>query len=286
MRIALFDDYRVGAVQDELIYDLTPALPGWTPGDEDFVNKFIKAYPHLQPALKSLVANGSGLPVKSVTFRAPAPKPRQLLAAPLNYQAHRDEMTGSLTSGAGTADNLGFFLKAPGSISDPSSRVELPALAGRRMDFEAEIAVVVGRCARGIAPEDALKYVFGYTIILDMTLRMTETEREERTMRKSYATFSPMGPWIVTSDEIADPSAITLKAWRNGELRQDATLRDLIVSVPQLLSRASHVLPLEPGDVYATGSPAGVGQVTPGDTIVVDSPQIGRLELEITTRLW
>lgn len=105
-------------------------------------------------------------------------------------------------------------------------------------------------------------------------------------MRKSYASFSPMGPWTTTSDEIPDPREITLKAWRNGELRQDASLNELIVGVPDLLARASNVFELQPGDVYATGSPSGVGQVAPGDSLIVESPQIGRLELEVSVRDW
>jgi 2-keto-4-pentenoate hydratase/2-oxohepta-3-ene-1,7-dioic acid hydratase in catechol pathway len=119
-----------------------------------------------------------------------------------------------------------------------------------------------------------------------MSLRMTETKREERTQRKSYATFTPMGPWITTADEVPDPSAITLKAWRNEELRQDACLKDLIVDVPELISRASHVVPLDVGDVYATGSPAGVGQVQPGDQITLESPQLGTMTLDVATRPW
>lgn len=286
MRIAVFDDYRIGVIHNNRIHDLTVALPGWRSGDPAFVNLFVSSFPSLRPALSSIVAATDGISLERVAIRAPIPSPPHLLAAPLNYQAHRDEMTGPLTSGPGTAATLGFFLKAPGSISDPASHIELPNLPDRRIDFEAEVAVVVGRAMRAVSPEEALDYVFGYTIVLDMTLRMTETEREERTMRKSYASFSPMGPWTTTSDEIPDPREITLKAWRNGELRQDASLNELIVGVPDLLARASNVFELQPGDVYATGSPSGVGQVAPGDSLIVESPQIGRLELEVSVRDW
>jgi 2-keto-4-pentenoate hydratase/2-oxohepta-3-ene-1,7-dioic acid hydratase in catechol pathway len=286
MKIAVFDDFRVGAILDDSVHDLTPILPGWRPNTPEMTNAFFGSYRLLVPSIRSYVEISEGIPLGEVKLRPPAPAPRQLLAAPLNYQAHRDEMTGPLTSGPGTADTLGFFLKAPGSISDPDADIELPDLPERRMDFEAEIAVIVGRTMKAVEPENALDYVFGYTIVLDMTMRMTESDREERTMRKSFSTFTPMGPWAVTQDEISDPSDLTLKAWRNGELRQDASLEDLIVGVPELLARASRVLPLEPGDVYATGSPAGVGQISPGDTIVVEAPQIGRLEIGVRLRDW
>ena len=105
-------------------------------------------------------------------------------------------------------------------------------------------------------------------------------------MRKSFHSFAPVGPWIVTADEIPDPSVLHLRTWVNGELRQDATLADLIVDVPDLLAQASAVVTLRPGDVYATGTPAGVGPVDPGDVIAVEVTGIGRLELPVVTRAW
>jgi 2-keto-4-pentenoate hydratase/2-oxohepta-3-ene-1,7-dioic acid hydratase in catechol pathway len=285
MKIAVFDDYRIGAVDGSGVRDLTPLLPGWRP-EPAFVNAFVERFDVLRPAIDVAAATFEPIPLDQVRLRAPIPRPTQLLAAPLNFRAHREEMTGAITSGPGTAAELGFFLKASGSISDPAADIELPDLPDRRFDFEGEIAVVMGRAARNVRPERILDHVFGYTILFDMTMRMTETQREERTMRKSYASFSPMGPWIVTADEVRDPAALTIRVWRNGELRQDASLADLIVDVPNLLSRASAVLPLEPGDVYTTGSPAGVGQVTPGDIVEAEAPAIGRLRLQVSTRPW
>lgn len=286
MKIALFDDLRPGLVVGDDVYDLTSLLPGWRPETPSAVAEFLAAMDGLRPAIDALVAGTEPRPLDEVTLRAPSPLPGQVLAAPLNFQAHRDEMKGPLTAGAGTANELGFFLKSSRSVSDPVDPVLLPDLPGRRIDFEAEVAVVIGRNARGVSPEEALDHVLGYTLLLDMSLRMTETERQERTQRKSYATFTPMGPWITTADEVPDPSAITLRAWRNDDLRQDASLKDLIVDVPELVSRASHVLPLEPGDVYATGSPAGVGQVQAGDVIRVESPLVGELTINVETRPW
>lgn len=286
MKIALFNDLRPGVVIDDQIHDLTPLLPGWRPEDPAFVPRFLAALEPLAPAIRALVAAEEPVALDSVTLRAPSPNPGQVLAAPLNFQAHRDEMAGPLTAGAGTANELGFFLKSSRSVADPSEPVLLPDLPDRRIDFEAEVAVIIGKTARAVAPEEAMACVAGYTLLLDMTLRMTETERQERTQRKSYATFTPMGPWMTTADEVPDPGAITVRAWRNDELRQDASLRDLIVDVPELISRASHVLPLEPGDVYATGSPAGVGQVRPGDVVRVEAPLLGDLSITMATRPW
>jgi len=292
MRIAVFDDHRIGAVVDrdghDVVYDLTGLVPGRPPGDPYVVNAFVAAFPALRPAIDELIAAGDPvpLPLERVRLRPPIPRPVNLLAAPVNYRAHREEMTGPLSTGGGTANEMGFFVKATGSISGPADDILLPPIADRRFDFEGEVAVVVGARLQGAGPDEALAGVFGYTILLDMTMRMTETQREERPMRKSYATFSPLGPWIVTADEVPDPARLSLRTWCNGELRQQATLDQLIVSVPDLLSRASHVLPLEPGDVYTTGSPAGVGQVVPGDRIEVEVPAIGRLAVDVAARPW
>jgi 2-keto-4-pentenoate hydratase/2-oxohepta-3-ene-1,7-dioic acid hydratase in catechol pathway len=286
LKLAVFDDLRPGLVDGDRIYDLAGVLSGWTPHDPSFINRFLGSMQNDLDELAEVARTCSSRPLDSVTLRAPVPLPTQVLAAPLNFAEHRKEMQGALTSGPGTAHELGFFLKASRSVSDPSSPVLLPDLGGRRIDFEAEVAVVIGKEARAVPAERALEYVLGYTLVLDMSLRMTETEREERTQRKSYATFTPMGPWITTADEVPDPSTITLKAWRNEELRQDACLEDLIVSIPELISRASHVMPLDVGDIYATGSPAGVGQVQPGDKIRLESPELGTMTLEVATRHW
>ncbi|HEX5465511.1 MAG TPA: fumarylacetoacetate hydrolase family protein [Candidatus Limnocylindrales bacterium] len=285
MRIARFDGGRIGLIEEGAIRDISPVLVGWRP-DAAYMNDFIAHFDELRPTIATYAASVAPQALEEVRLEAPVPRPTQLLAAPLNFQAHRDEMKGPLTAGAGTAAELGFFVKAAGSIAGPSDDVLLPDLPDRRFDFEGEIAVVVGRAARAVPAERVLDHVLGYTILFDMTMRMTETAREERTMRKSFATFSPLGPWIVTRDEIPDPSRLGLKVWRNGELRQDASLRDLIVDIPNLLARASAVLELQPGDVYTTGSPAGVGQVHVGDEIEADAPLIGRLRLRVAQRPW
>jgi 2-keto-4-pentenoate hydratase/2-oxohepta-3-ene-1,7-dioic acid hydratase in catechol pathway len=215
------------------------------------------------------------------------PRPTHVFAAPINYLAHQEEMRGPLSGNlSGTAVELGFFLKATGSLSGPNDPIELPARPGRRFDHEGELAFVIGREARAVPRERALDYVFGYTILVDCTMRMNETHHEERVLRKSFASFAPLGPWVVTADEIPDPSVLQIKLWVNGIQRQDASLRDLVLDVPGLIEQASAVLPLQPGDVYTTGSPAGVGEIHPGDEVVVEIAQIGRLTLPVRARAW
>lgn len=286
MKLVLFDDYRPGIVDGGRVLDLTPLLPGWIPGDPSFAPKLWNAFAALRPAVEALARAGRWAALDEVRLRSPIPLPGQVLAAPLNFQDHRDEMTGPLTAGPGTARELGFFIKASRSVTDPSGPVGLPELPGRRFDFEAEVAVVIGRTTRAVSESAALDHVLGYSLLLDMTLRMSETEREERTLRKSYEGFTPLGPWIVTADEIPDPDTIAFRAWRNEELRQDARLGDAIVGVRELVSRASQVVTLQAGDVIAMGSPAGVGEVTPGDIVRVEAPSIGGMTVAIERRGW
>jgi 2-keto-4-pentenoate hydratase/2-oxohepta-3-ene-1,7-dioic acid hydratase in catechol pathway len=284
MKIAVFDDYRLGVVVDEYVVDVTPLLPEVHPAMRPhLLHMLISRYDDLHGRL--LETNGRTKPLASVRLRAACPAPRNFLAAPLNYVDHGAEMLASTRSTA-TAKELGFFVKAAGSLSGASDDVELPDLPGRRFDHEGEIGIVIGRPASGVSRENALDHVFGYTLVVDATMRMTETQREERTFRKSFATFGPCGPWIVTSDEVGDPAEMQVQLSVNGELRQDGKLMDLIVDVPGLIEQASAVLPLMPGDLIATGTPAGVGELHPGDEVVVSSPQIGSMALTVRRREW
>lgn len=286
MRIVRYDGGRFGVATEAGIHDLIALIPEWTPATADSAyNLFIERYPLLQVEIEGRLSSPPDRSMTSVRLDAPV-APRQLLAAPRNFTAHQNEMKGHLTMGGGSPADLGFFLKATGCVVGPRDHVELPALPDRRFDYEGEVAFVIGREARSVTPADALQHIFGYTILIDMSMRMTETLREERVMRKSYHSFAPIGPWIVTADEIPDPSALHLRTWINGELRQDATLAELIVDIPALLAQASAVVTLQPGDVYATGTPAGVGPVEPGDAIAVEVSSIGRLELPVSQRAW
>ena len=286
MRIVRFGSGRFGVLGEDGVHDLVPLIPEWSEatGGAAF-NLFIQRFHILRPRIEGLLQADPDYSRERAGLLAPV-APRHLFAAPRNFKAHQDEMKGHLTLGGGSPADLGFFLKAVGCISGPKDPIELPPRAGRRFDYEGEVAVVIASEARGITASEAPAHVFGYTILVDMSMRMTETEREERVFRKSFHSFAPVGPWIVTADEISDESEMRIRLWVNGDLRQDATLRDLIVGIPDLIAQASGVLPLQPGDVYATGTPAGVGPVEPGDTLTVEVSGIGRMDLEVSARPW
>ena len=169
-----------------------------------------------------------------------------------------------------------MFLKAPSSIVGPGATIRLP-FADRRTDHEVELGVVIGRTARNVAAPEAMRHVFGYTGVLDITVRGDE----DRSTRKSFDGFTPLGPFLVTADEVADPGALRLRLWVNGELRQDGNTGDMIWGIPRLVEYASRVMTLHPGDLISTGTPEGVGPLRPGDEVRIDIEEVGGMTVHV-----
>ena len=201
----------------------------------------------------------------------PVPRPGQIVGAPVNYRDHQREMNA-----AHTIAGLGFFLKSPTSVTGNDGRVELP-FPDRRTDQEAELGVVIGRTASNVPVDEALDHVFGYTCLVDVTVRGDE----ERSTRKSFPGFTPIGPWITPASEIPDPTDLRIRGWVDGELRQDESTAQMVYGVAQLVEFISSVITLHPGDVIASGTPAGVGPVHPGSEIAVEIERVGRLEVPV-----
>ena len=177
------------------------------------------------------------------------------------------------------------FTKVPESVIGPGAAVRLPGAAiSSQIDYEAELAVVIGRGGRNISRADALRHVYGYTIVNDVTARDVQMRHSQWDLGKSFDTFCPMGPWLVTADAL-DGSDTRVRCWVNGELRQDASTRDLIFDIPTLIETCSRGITLLPGDIIATGTPAGVGMgmtpprwLQPGDVVRIEIDGIGVLE--------
>lgn len=273
MKILRFNDGRVGISDGIKVVDVS-ALCGVSTGEWPPVgiNRLIRDFDALRPQLERLLHQEAGLPIESVRMQTPVPWPNKLMAYPVNYHDHAREMASR-----GLASVQGYFLKSSSSLVGPADSIELPALPGREVHHECEIALVIGRQGRQIEPEHALEHVFGYACLLDMTVR----GREERVFRKSYDTFTPVGPWIVTADEVPDPEDIGMRLWVNDELRQQANTRDLIVDIRQMVAVASSVSTLYPGDLIATGTPAGVGPVRDGDVVTIEVEHVGRMSIPV-----
>jgi 2-keto-4-pentenoate hydratase/2-oxohepta-3-ene-1,7-dioic acid hydratase in catechol pathway len=283
MRLCVYNEGLLGALaEDGTIVDLTDLVPAGTPVAER-MNELIASWDAAHPVAHDRVAAGGGTPEAAVTLRAPQPRPRNVIAAPVNYHKHQAEMGGDSGVYQGreilTVEVRKGFVKASTSIVGPDGVIELP-WPDRRFDHEAELGVVIGRVASRVAEADALKYVFGYTPLLDITLRGDE----DRSFRKSMDTFTPIGPYIVTADDVPDPENLDLWLTVNGELRQKSNTSYLIYGVAKLISVYSEVMTLQPGDIIATGTPEGVGPIVPGDTVVLTIPGIGELTMPVVAR--
>lgn len=275
MKLCLFDDYRLGVVEDDAVLDVTDALNEY---DRGFLTpswvRFCRDHESVLPRIRQLKDSVQPRRLAEVRLRAPVLNPSKVLAAASNYGDHVQEMAPRVQEWMLDFD---IFLKAPSSVTGPGSTVALPAVDGQEIHHEIELAVVIGRQARNIDEEDALHYVLGYTGLIDITVRGSG----DRSRRKSYDGFAPAGPWLVTADELPDPHEVDLRLWVNDELRQDASTSYLLVSIPAMLAHASRIMTLLPGDVFASGTPAGVGPINAGDRVVAEIGGIGRLVVDI-----
>lgn len=280
MKIASFDGGHIGVIEGAEIIDVT-ALAGlqagiWPPVG---IVRFIDDFARLAPQLAAGLTKAPRRPLASVRLDAPVQWPNKLIAYPANYHAHVEEQ---ITSKVGlisnfTADGQGFFLKANSSISGPNDPIVLPHLMDREVHHECELAIIIGKGGREISRADAMDHIFGYSCLIDVVVR----GKEERVMRKSYDSFCPLGPYIVTADEIADPNAINLELRVNGTVRQSAVTRDLIVDIPGMIEMASAVMTLHPGDVIASGTPKGVGPLRGGDVVTISISGVGEMKLDV-----
>lgn len=279
MRIARFDNNRVGIVLADAIRDVTGVL-GQLP-----------AHRHPFPRHDALIANLDILqnattvrtvPLGGAALLSPVANPGKIMAAPVNYKKHLEEALADKGIHHGKlVDEIhkaGIFLKATSSVVGPSEGVRL-VHTDRRNDHEVELAVVIGAEGRNIATGDALEHVAGYCIGLDMTIRGSE----DRSLRKSPDSYTVLGPWLVTPDEVGDPGALEVQIEVNGQVRQRERTSELILSVPQLIAWASSFYTLYPGDVLLTGTPQGVGPVKPGDEMLASISRIGEMRVSVST---
>jgi 2-keto-4-pentenoate hydratase/2-oxohepta-3-ene-1,7-dioic acid hydratase in catechol pathway len=266
MRLVTYDGDRVGKVVDNSVVDLSPLVSGSGAGA---MVRLIEQWASLRSEAER--RTGGARPLESVRLRAPVPKPGKVIAAPVNYTDHQEEMKQ-----VGDVSHLGFFLKAPSSVLRPGGTIQLP-YTDRRFDNEGELALVIGQRARNVPESEALDVVFGYTCLLDITMR----GGEDRSTRKSFDTFTPLGPWLVTPDDFGDPTDAELTCSVNGQLRQKANTGQLIWGVAKLVAYYSSVMTLEPGDVITTGTPAGVAPIEPGDQVTAAISRIGALTVGV-----
>jgi len=282
MRLCRFDNGRLGVVEGENLRDVTAAL--------DVLPAYRYPLPTSDPLIGNLAAVTDRIrtvlpaapvqPLSAVTLLAPVANPGKVVAAPVNYQKHLDEVRGDEglhhQNPINTIQKTGLFLKATSALAGAGEGIALRKL-DRRNDHEVELVFIIGKTARGVSRDEALDYVAGYAIGLDITIRGSE----ERSLRKSADSYAILGPWMVTADEIPDPGVLDLSLAVNGQTRQQSNTRNLILGVPALIELASSFYTLYPGDIFFTGTPEGVSPIEPGDTIVASIERIGSMTVQV-----
>ena len=279
MKLARFGDGRYGVVRDGGVYDVTAEVAAVAGGAQ--LQRGDAAIAQLG-ALRTRI-DGTGTyagPVDTVAFLAPVVNPTKIVAAPVNYEAHivESEADPGITYNHAVAriDKAGLFLKAASSLVGPGEGVAV-RFPDRRTDHEIELGLVIGRTCSNVAEADALDVVAGYAIALDMSVRGTE----DRSFRKSIDSYSVLGPWLVTADEVPDPDNVGFTLRVNGDVRQQSNTRRLILGVRTLIAWASRWYTLYPGDVLMTGTPEGVGPVGPGDVMECEMEHIGAMRVTV-----
>jgi 2-keto-4-pentenoate hydratase/2-oxohepta-3-ene-1,7-dioic acid hydratase in catechol pathway len=261
-----------GVLQKDTIYPLTPF------GYAD-VESFIAAGAAALQSAQALISNsGIGtVPLSSVQLLSPLLRPPRIFCVGLNYQDHATE-SKMVVQAVPT-----IFMKLASAITGSDSEIVLP-LNSSQPDYEAELAVVIGQSARNVTRDNWRECVFGYTILNDVSARDVQLATSQWTLGKSFPTFCPIGPWVVTADELTDPHSLDVTLTIGGETLQQANTRDLIFDIPAILGYISAIVPLEPGDVVSTGTPQGVGLgrtpqrwMRPGEEVAIEISGIGRL---------
>lgn len=274
MNICRFDNDKTGLVRGSTVHDLTPVIG--TCRSEPV----LAARKELASISEQEIARMPAQPLASVTLLSPIRMPGKILAAPDNYHAHAAEMQADPSASLGrvpmTLDKAGLFLKATSSLVGPSAGVtrRFPA---RRTDYEVELVVIIGEEASDIDRQQALDIVAGYAIGLDITVRGPE----DRSFRKSLDTYTVVGPWMTTADEIPNPQVLTMSLQLNGTFKQQTSLADMVTDVRGLIAYVSTFALLKPGDMIFTGTPAGVGPIQDGDAMLAEIDGIGRMEVAV-----
>jgi len=272
MRLCRFGENRLGVVENDHVRDVTPALaqlPAYRyplpPGDMLVAN-----LDKVGAGARALAKDAAPTPIDGLQLLSPVANPSKIIGAPMNYRTGQDEaaIAGAMA--------IGLFLKANGSLAGSSEGIALRMME-RQIDHEVELGVVIGRKGANIRREDALTHVAGYAVALDITPH----GKEERSLRKSCETYTVLGPALVTADEIPDPMHLELTLDVNGERRQQGNTSQMIRDIAGLIELASSFYTLYPGDIFLSGTPAGVGPMKPGDEIVATIEKVGTLRTRV-----
>src|SRR5215467_8118364 len=274
MKLVFFDDFKLGVLNGDQVVDVSQAvkdIPHLRP--QDIIEGVIARWAEYKPKLEQAAKAGKGVPVAQVRIRPPLPKPTNIVAMAVNYMED-----GTRSEPA----PINAFHKSPNAIIGNDDTMVLPDVPATIFEGEAEVAVIIGKRASNVSAADAMSYVFGYTNFIDGSARGLLPSGNTFYQMKSRDTFAPIGPWIVTSDEIADPHKLQVRLWVNGELKQNFNTSDMAHKIPRCIEWVTSIHTLEPGDILATGTNhRGLSAFQEGDTIELETEGLGRLHVRV-----
>lgn len=274
MRLALFDDYRLGLVTDRGIVDASSYVRHlYHLGDGEFMNGVIEHFEELRTRLSQLVGEGRALPLDAVTLRAPLTRPHNIVCMAVNYMEN------------GTRSQkppIAAFPKSPSAILGPEGTMVLPDVEASVFEGEAELALVIGKHASHVPAARAHDVIFGYLNFIDGSARMAHPSLSPFYDQKSRDTFAPIGPYIVTADEVPDPQNVHIQLWVNGVLKQDFNTNDMAHPITRCVEWVTSTHAMGPGDILATGTNhLGLSAFQDGDTVEIEGQGLGRLRVHV-----
>jgi 2-keto-4-pentenoate hydratase/2-oxohepta-3-ene-1,7-dioic acid hydratase in catechol pathway len=274
MKICFFNDYRIGIVKGDTVVDVTDAvkdIPHTNPGN--LMNGLIERWGDYKKKVEDAANSGKGLPASSVKFRAPVTKPSNIDCMAVNYMEDGTRKE--------PAPINAFMKSANGLIGDGDTMV-LPDVPATVFEGEAEVALIIGKRATNVKAADAMSYIFGYVNFIDGSARGLPPAGNTFYQSKARETFAPIGPYIVTADEMKDPQNIPIKLWVNGTLKQNFNTNDMGHKIPRCIEFISSIHTLEPGDVLATGTNhRGLNAFQDGDKVEIEAEGLGRLTISV-----
>jgi 2-keto-4-pentenoate hydratase/2-oxohepta-3-ene-1,7-dioic acid hydratase in catechol pathway len=278
MKILYFDDYKLGVLKGDTVVDVSAVVKDIPHlGPHDLISGLIERFAEYRPKLEEAVARGTGVPVASVRIRPPLPRPVNIDCMAVNYMED-----GTRTEPA----PINAFHKSPNAIIGPGDTMVLPDIPATIFEGEAELAVVIGKRAKNVKAADAMNYVFGYTNFIDGSARGLPPPGNVFYQMKSRDTFAPIGPYIVTADEIRDPHKLQVKLTVNGVVKQNFNTDDMAHKIPRCIEWVSSIHTLEPGDILATGTNhRGLNAFMDGDVVELEVEGLGKLSFKIRDEL-
>lgn len=278
MKLAYFNEYRLGAVKGDAIVDLTPLLAALPHRDtQDLMPALIADFAAHRARLDAHITTAEATPLAGVRLRAPMPRARQIDCMATNYME-----SGTLPK----PPAINAFHKSPSAAIGPGDTMVLPDIPATVFEAEAEVALIIGKRACNVSETEAMRHVFGYMNFIDGSARGMPPERNVFFQAKSRDTFAPMGPWIVTADEVANPQALDIRLRVNGDLRQDFNTSDMAHGMARCIAWLSSIHTLEPGDIVATGTNhRGLSALHDGDLVELEATGLGRLHCHIRDEL-